>query len=169
MLPDRPKFESWDGFGRMTRQHPAGRRYIQRTAPPAANAWLWQPRMIVRYHGVDDDLAVMTPAQFLDRLGGTFDLLGVRHQRGAVLQRPAVVLNVRDLHTARANRQRQSDHVGDPVDIRAVNNNVDGERDFQPYDFGGERTLAGEGTGVTGNAIGTRRLTVLNRNLHVIE
>ena len=53
--------------------------------------------MIVRHDGVDDDLAVMAPAQFLDLHGGALDLLGSRHQRGAVLQRPAVILDVRDL------------------------------------------------------------------------
>ena len=49
-------------------------------AAPATDAWLRKPRVIVGHDRVDDDLAVMPVAQFLDRRGGTLNLLGARHQ-----------------------------------------------------------------------------------------
>ena len=119
--------------------------------------------------GVDDDLAVMPAAQFLDRRGGTLNLLGARHQSGAVLQRPAVILHVRDLDPARAERERERHHVLDVIDVGAVHHGVDGERDFEMHDFGGERALPGEGAFVAGDVVGGSALAILDRDLHVIE
>jgi hypothetical protein len=55
------------------------------------------------------------------------------------------------------------------INVGAVHHSVDGERDFEMHDFGGERALAGEGVFVTGDAVGGRTLAVLDRYLHVIE
>src|SRR5262249_54078846 len=44
----------------------------------------------------------------------TLDLLAGWHQRGAILQRPAIVLHVRDLDPARVDREREIDHVANP-------------------------------------------------------
>ena len=74
--------------------------------------------------------------------GGALDLLARRHQRGAVLQRPAVILHMRDLDAAGAERQREVDHVGDALDIGAMHDDVDGERQTEPHRLGGERALA---------------------------
>jgi hypothetical protein len=96
----------------------------------------------------------MPVAQFLDRRGGALNLLGARHQSCPVLQCPAVILHVRDLDPARAERERQRYHVLDVINVGAVHHSVDGERDFEMNDFGGERALAGEGAFVTGDAVG---------------
>ena len=53
--------------------------------------------------------------------------------------------------------------------LARCNHSVDGERDFEMNDFGGERALAGEGAFVTGDAVGGGTLAVLDRYLHVIE
>ena len=74
-----------------------------------------------------------------------------------------------DLDPARAERERQRHHVLDVINVGAVHHSVDGERDFEMNDFGGERALAGEGAVVTGDAVGGRTLAVLDRYLHVIE
>ena len=72
------------------------------------------------------------------------DLLARRHQHGAVLEPPAVILHMRDFDAACAERERQIDHVGDVIDIGAVHHGVDGERQFAPHHLGGERALACE-------------------------
>ena len=76
---------------------------------------------------------------------------------------------MRDLDPARAERERQRHHVLDVINVGAVHHSVDGERDFEMNDFGGERALAGEGAFVTGDAVGGRTLAVLDRYLHVIK
>jgi len=81
----------------MARQHFAGGRHVERAPAPAADARLWQPRVIVRHHGVDDDLAVVTLAQNPRpprRARLTCSALGI--SRRAVAQRPAVILHVRE-------------------------------------------------------------------------
>ena len=92
----QPEFEAGNGFGGVAGQHLAAGRDIERTPAPTADAGFRQPGVVVGHHGVDDDLAVMHFAQFLDRRGGALDLLGSRHHGGAVLQRPAIVLRMGD-------------------------------------------------------------------------
>ena len=125
--------------------------------------------MIVGDHGIDDDLAVMPFTQLLDRHGRARHLLRARHQRGAVLHRPAVILHMRDLDTARAQVERQRNHLRDPIDIGAVHHDVDGERNLQRVDIGGKRPLPYECALVPRDAIALSLVAVLNRNLHVIE
>jgi hypothetical protein len=69
---------------------------------------------------------------------------------------------VRDLDTARAERDRERHHVLGVIDVGAVHHSVDGERDLEINDFGGERALAGEGAFVAGDAVGGRTLAVLD-------
>ena len=86
--------------------------------------------MIVRHDRIDHDLAVMPTPQFLDRCGRALDLLRVRHQSRPVLQCPAVILHVRDLDPAGAERERERHHLLDVTAIGAVHHGVDSERDF---------------------------------------
>ena len=50
------------------------------------DAWLRKPRVIVGHNRVDDDLAVMPAAQFLDRRGGAFNRLCQRRSKSRALQ-----------------------------------------------------------------------------------
>ena len=70
----------------------------------------------------------MRLAQRLDRGGRALDLLARRHQGGAVLQRPTIILHMRDLDAARAERKRERHHLADALDIGAVHDGVDGQR-----------------------------------------
>ena len=108
-------------------------------------------------------------AQFLDLFGRALDLLARRHQHGAVLQRPAVVLHMGDLDTGCAERERELDHVGDALDIGAVHHRIDGERQVEPHHLGGERALLRERAAIAGDMVGGLRRYVLDRDLHVIE
>ena len=51
-----------------------------------------------------------------------------RHQRGAVEQRPGVILDVRDLDAPGAHLDGEVDHARHVVDVLAVDRRVDGER-----------------------------------------
>ncbi len=102
VFANRPEFQTGDRFGGMARQHFAARCHIERTPPPAAHTRFGQPGMVIWHHSIDDDLAVMLAPQFLDGCGRAPDLLLRRHQGRAILQRPAVILRVRDLDPAGA-------------------------------------------------------------------
>src|SRR5271156_3829379 len=153
MLAHRPEIETRYRLSRMTGQHLACWRHIERAATPAADTRLRQPRVIIRYNRIDHDLAMMTAAQFLDRLGRSRDLRGPRHQSSAIAQSPTVILDMRELDAAGAELNRQRDHVGDTVDICAVYHDIDREWDFQSHHVGGERTLAPECAVITCDAV----------------
>src|SRR5215472_9001663 len=107
VLAHIPEFKAGDRFGGVAGQYLARRRHIERAPTPAADARLWIAGIVVGHHGVDDDAAVVARTQFLHRRRGMLDLLAARHQRGAVLERTAVVLHVRDLDPAGAERERE--------------------------------------------------------------
>ena len=65
--------------------------------------------------------------------------------------------------------QRQIDHRLDARDIGAMHHHVDGERQAELHDLGGERTLARRGAFVAGDVVGGGFLAVLDRDLHVVE
>ena len=76
---------------------------------------------------------------------------------------------MRDFDPAGAERQRQRHHVFEAVDVGAMHHRVDGQQNFQPHHFGGQRALAREGAVIAGNVVGAGRLAVLDRDLHMIE
>ena len=169
MLAHVPEFKAGNRLGRVAGQHLARRRHVERAPAPAADAGLGIAGIVVRHHRVDDDAPVVARAQVLHRRRGTLDLLAARHQCGAVLDRPAVVLHVRDLDPARAEREREIDHVADPVDVGAVHHRVHGERQLVPNDLGRECALPGKRPVVAGDAVGGRSVGVLDGDLHMVE
>jgi hypothetical protein len=56
-------------------------------------------RVVIRHHGVDYDAPVVKRTQLRHRRA--LDLTPRRHQRGAVLECPAIILHVRNLDAAR--------------------------------------------------------------------
>src|SRR5919204_5371511 len=110
MLAHVPEFEARNRLGGVTGQNLACWRHVERTAAPTAHARLWIAGVVVGHHGVDDDTAVMTRAQLLHRRGRPLDLLARWHQRGPVLERPAIILHMRNLDAARAKGEREIDH-----------------------------------------------------------
>src|SRR5262249_9251705 len=105
----------------------------------------------------------------LHRRRGTRDLLAARHQCGAVLQRPAIVLHVRDLDPAGAKRERELDHAADSVDVGAVHHGVYGEQQFAANDLGRECPLPGKRAAIASDVVGGRGIAVLDGDLHVVE
>ncbi len=121
----RPLIDSaaWQG------QHPPRRRDVDNAARPAAHAGLRELRVVVRHDRVDDDDALVLFARLFDLLGRDHEGFAGRHQRGAVDQRPGVILDVRDLYAARTHLHRKLDHARNVVDVLAVDRAVDGERE----------------------------------------
>ena len=55
------------------------------------------------------------------------------------------------------------------IDVGSMHHGIDGERNFQPHHFGGERGLARVRALIARDAVGGGWLTVLDRDLHMIE
>src|SRR5262245_35593318 len=62
MLAHRPEFETRNALGGVAREHPAGRRDIERAAAPAADTRLGIARIVVRHDRVDDNASVVALA-----------------------------------------------------------------------------------------------------------
>ena len=93
----------------MAGQHLALRRNVKNVLRPAAHARLRQLRVIVRHHVIDGEHALQPRLRLRDDCGLLQHLLIGRHQRGAVTQRPAVILHMRDFEPAGAEIDRQLD------------------------------------------------------------
>src|SRR3954452_461686 len=93
----RFEVEPGDALGGVAGQHLAGRRNVEELPAPAAHALLRPQRVIVRYHVIDRERALEPLARLLDDAGAFVELRHRRHQGGAVLQRPAVILHIGDL------------------------------------------------------------------------
>src|SRR5262245_4482878 len=166
MFADVPEFKTGNDFGGMAGKYLAGRRYVERTAPPTADTRLRKTGVIVGHDRVNDDTAMEARAQHLHLAHRLVDLRTRRHQRRAVLHRPAVILNVCDLDPDRAERQRQFHHRLDTPNIRAVHDHVDRQRQTEAHDLAGDGTLAGERAFIAGDEIGGCFVAVLDRNLN---
>src|SRR5215211_4662001 len=164
-----PELEPWYGLRGVTRQHSAGGRDVEGAAAPATHARLGITRVVIGDDRVDDDAAMVARPQLLHGASRALDLLRRRHQGGAVLQRPAVVLNMRDLDAARPQRQGQLHHVGHALDIGAVHDGVDGEREAEPHHLGGSGSLALISAAITGDLVRGGGRAVLDRDLNVVE
>ena len=97
------------------------------------------------------------------------DLSARREQCGPVAQRPSVVLHVGNLDPAGAEFQRQRHHVGDTIDIGAMHDCIDGQRQFHLDRISCKCELAGEGAVIARDVVGRGRDAVLDRYLNVIE
>ena len=74
-----------------------------------------------------------------------------------------------NLDTARAERDRLVNHAGDVVDIDTMNDGVDREQNAEPHHFSGKSTFARIGAIVATNPVRRGSVTVLNRDLDVVE
>src|SRR5262249_15151502 len=137
-----PEFEARNDLCGVTGKHPPRGSYIERAPAPTADAGLGKTRVIVGDHRIDNDLSTMPVAQGFDLAYGFFHLLARRHESGAVLERPAVILHVSDFDTGGAKRQRQLYHRLDAADIGTMHNRVDGERHPESDNLLRHRALA---------------------------
>ena len=93
----------------------------------------------------------------------------LRHQRGAVLIGPAVILRVRHLQPVRAERFGERDHLLDVIEVLAMHDGVDGERQAALGDELRRLELLLEGLSVVGDAVAAFAGRVLHRDLHVLD
>ena len=104
-------------------------------------------------------------------LGRVHERFARRHQRGAVLQRPGVILHVGDLDAAGAELDRVVDDRFDVLDVVAVDRRVDGQRHAELAHPAGDFLLLGAAALVAARC-GRRsrpRVDVLDGDLHVVE
>src|SRR5665648_1075759 len=94
-----------------------------------------------------------------------------RHERRAVLQRPGIVLHVRDLDASGAELDRIVDYRVAAVDSVPMAWRIDGERHAEFAHPAGHFLLLGAAALVAADAVGVLgcRIDVLNRDLHVVE
>ena len=64
----------------------------------------------------------------LDRSRRGVQLFAARQQRGAVPQRPAVILDMRDLQPLGADLDRERDHRVEPREVMPMDDRVEGQR-----------------------------------------
>ena len=76
---------------------------------------------------------------------------------------------MRDLDPARAEREREIDHVADPVDVGTVHHRVHGERKLMPHDLGCECPFPRKRPIIAGDVVGGPSVAVLDRNLDMVE
>ena len=92
-----------------------------------------------------------------------------RHQRGAVLQRPAVILHVGDFEPVGVEIDRHLDDVGKLMQVLPVHHGVDRQRQiefarpFRGFDLLVVRVLQ------AGDAVGDDGLVALKTDLHMAE
>ena len=98
----------------------------------------------------------------VDRAHG---LLPGRHQRGAVDQRPAVVLDVRDLEPLRAELDREIDDLAEMVEVLAMHHGIDRERQPGRPDHRRQRHLLGVALAVAADPVGAVGATVLDAEI----
>ena len=103
------KRERRDAFRGVAGQDLARRRDVQVLPRPAAHAGLGIARVVVGHHVVDHEHALEPLARRLDQRDRALGLLAGRHQRRAVGERPAVVLDVGDLEAPGAELDRELD------------------------------------------------------------
>ena len=122
---------------------------------------------------VSDEVEIQHSRQtifrFVDDLDGREEFLPGGNQRGAVLLRPGIKLNMRDLDSLRADFGCEVDDAGQVVDVFTVNRRVDGQAEAEFARPAREVAFLGEAAFVAGDAIGVFRNDILDRNLDVVE
>jgi hypothetical protein len=78
-------------------------------------------------------------------------------------------LHVRNLDAARAEREREIHHLGDPVDVGAMYDRIHREEELAPDDLGRECAFPDKCARIAGDVVGGLSVAVLNRNLHMVE
>src|SRR5208282_3412323 len=169
MLPHVPEFEPRDRLRRVAGQRLAGRRDVDREPAPAARAGFWIAGVIIGHDHVDDEPAFEFQPRLLDQRDRRLRLLARRHQRGAVRERPAIVLRVGDFEPARAELERKIDEGTDLMQVRAADDRVEGERQAGLGHHRGEGALSFPGAVIMAEPVVGLLVRSLERKLRVIE
>src|SRR3954451_16233514 len=127
----RFEVESGNALGGVARQHLAGRRNVEELPAPAAHGLLRPQRVIIGHDIVDRQPALQPLARLLDDAGALVELHHGRHQGGAVLQRPAVILHIGDLEPVGVEIDRHLDDIRQLVQVLPVHHRIHGERQIE--------------------------------------
>ena len=148
-------------------QHAAVGRDHEMRARPAAHAGLRPVAEVVGQH--EQDLGARRARAFLGHhLRGGLELLARRQQRGAVRERPAVVLRVRELEPVGVERARERDQLAHAAEVAAVQHDVQREREPERAHRAREGELPLEARRA-GDRVRGRGLRVLHRELHAAQ
>ena len=168
VVADVGELEARDRRRGLARQHVAVRGDHHRRRAPAAHARLGQVLEVVGEHPEDVDLGADPLAEALDRLLRALQLLPRRHERLLVGDRPAVVLRVGQLEPLRAELERELEQLLDAIEVLAVQDAVDRQREVELLRVARGRDLLLEGP-VAGDAVVVLGVRALDRDLHVVE
>ena len=163
------KAKAGDARRRMAGQHSSGRRDRQELPSPATHAGLWVFGVVVGDDVVDEEPTAQPLARRLYHLGRVLHLPWLRHQRRAVLVGPAIVLRVSDLQPVRAEPLGERDHLLDIIEVLAVDDGVDRQRQAALGDELRRLELLLESLSVVGDAVAAFRRRVLHRDLHMLD
>ena len=168
MLADVGELEPGDRRCRLAGQHIAVRSHHDRRPAPAAHAGLRQVLIEVGEHPEDVDLRAHPVAEALDRCLRAAELLPRWQERLLVWHCPAVVLGVGELEPLRPEIECEIEQLLDPVEVMAVQDAVDRQREIElPREPRGRDLLLERS--VSGDAVVLLGVRALDRDLHVVE
>ena len=153
----------------MARQHLAAGCDVQEATAPASHAGLGVPRVIVGHHGVDHEYALQTLRGLRHHFCRPLELRPGRHEGGPVRECPAVVLNLGHFDAAGADLHGQIQDLFEAVDVPAVHDRVQRERDPRFANPPGRQQFFGVGPRSSGDAVALFAAGVLEAELHVLE
>src|SRR5215471_12017317 len=134
MFPNVVKVKSGYDAGGVAGQCTAGRVDQEDTLAPSAHAGLRISRVVVGDHRIDPHLSFQTLPGLLYRTQAFLELVTGGKQRVPILERPPVILGVRDLHSLGLKLFGEFDHLVDVVQILSVDHQIDGECYWQCAD-----------------------------------
>jgi len=165
----RFEFEPGDALGGVAGQDLAGRRDIEELPAPAAHAISSAAAHNNPAPHIDRQNAFQPRLGFFDDPAGFLDLLQGRHQRGAVLQRPAVILHIGDLEPVGIEIDRHLDDVGELMQVLPVHHRINGERQIELAGPFRDFELFLVGLLESGDAVGQHRFVALEADLHMAQ
>ena len=158
-----------DRLGCVAGEDPTRRRNGDDAAAPTAHAWLGPPGVVVRHDEIDNQHTLQSGPRLGDELGARQHLFTRRHQGLPVLERPAVVLHMRDLEAPGAEVERELDDGGQAGNILTVDRRVKRQGEIERLRPARYLQFFAMSTGIVSDAVGVGGVAVLDRNLHVIE
>ena len=162
------KVEAGDRRGGLARERLAVRRDDDRGPPPAAHARLRQVLVVVREHPEDGDPRADALAEALHRLLAALELRARRHERPLVERRPTRSTACSRARAAARRAPPRAEDLLDPVEVLAVQDAVDREREAQLARRARGRDLLLERADA-GDPVVLLGIRALDRDLDVVE
>src|SRR5262249_19952861 len=100
---------------------------------------------------------------------GSLELLPRGHQRRAIPQRPAVILDMSDLDATGVQVDRHGDEIFEVAQVLAVHDQIDGEGQTGGTDQARDLKLLCVAAPESTDAVASARLAVLKAQLHMVE